>query len=88
MPQPKTLAHWKKLCIDVARDLVDVSDLFTDDDLYSIETLALDMYATGKTPEEFIRKAFAEDLRLDKEEALTVHSADLSSETFQPPEAS
>ncbi len=63
MVKVRTFSSWKKIASKVALDLLDVKDLFSEGDPYSVNVMALDMYATNKTPEEFVREAFAEDLR-------------------------
>lgn len=70
MVKVRTFSSWKKIASKVALDLLGISDLFAEGDPYSIHDMALDMYATNKTSEEFVRKAFEEDLRLQKQEAL------------------
>lgn len=68
MVKVRTFSSWKKISSKIALELLGISDLFAEKDPYSIHDIALDMYATNKTPEEFVHKAFEEDLRIQKQE--------------------
>jgi len=83
MVKVRTFSSWKKIADKVALELLGISDLFVESDPYSIRVMALDMYATNKTPEDFVNKAFEEDLRLQRQEALET-GVDFVSCNFPP----
>lgn len=58
----KRHAEWQKQVIACARELVDIDDLFADDDPYDIAALSRDAFDKGQSPEDFVREAFEEDI--------------------------
>lgn len=62
MPSKLTVQEWKDRAQEYATEVGCPDDLWDEDDPYDLSNVALSDYATGKSPEEFVRYIFADDL--------------------------